>query len=102
MYLYFCITVHAFNNLQLQQQQMQGNSQLPQQYMQHQLSSQSQNSNRSIQQHDKISGGIMPDGSMSNTSRGNDQVFSPTIMLDINLHCSEDSFSPIACKLPMK
>ncbi|CAM8945847.1 unnamed protein product [Rhodiola kirilowii] len=61
--------------MKLQHQQMQGNSQLPQQYMQHPLSSQqSQNSNRGIQQQDKISGGMMADGSMSNTSRGNDQA----------------------------
>uniref|UniRef100_A0A7N0U6P9 Transcriptional corepressor LEUNIG n=1 Tax=Kalanchoe fedtschenkoi TaxID=63787 RepID=A0A7N0U6P9_KALFE len=62
-------------SLKMQQQQMQGNNQLPQQYMQHSLSSQqSQNANRGIQQQDKLSGGIMADGSMSNTSRGNDQV----------------------------
>uniref|UniRef100_A0A7N0TEU0 Transcriptional corepressor LEUNIG n=1 Tax=Kalanchoe fedtschenkoi TaxID=63787 RepID=A0A7N0TEU0_KALFE len=61
--------------MKLQQQQMQVNSQLPQQYIQHALSSQqSQNLNRGIQQQDKMSGGIMADGSMSNASRGNDQV----------------------------
>lgn len=60
---------------QQQQQQLQGNNQLPQQYMQHQLSSQpSQTSKRSTPQIDRINGGIMTDGSMSNTSRGNDQV----------------------------
>ncbi|CAM8983918.1 unnamed protein product [Rhodiola kirilowii] len=63
-------------NDMLMKQQMQGNNQMPQQYMQQQplSSQQSQNSNRGIQHHDKISGGIMGDGSMSNTSRGNDQV----------------------------
>ncbi|XP_044472129.1 transcriptional corepressor LEUNIG-like [Mangifera indica] len=62
--------------VKLQQQQIQNNQQL-QQYPQHPLSSQqSQNTNSSLPQQDKMmgAGSMTMDGSMSNTFQGNDQA----------------------------
>ncbi|XP_021911778.1 transcriptional corepressor LEUNIG-like isoform X2 [Carica papaya] len=61
--------------IKLQQQQLQNNSQLQQNYSQLPLSSQ-QSQNSILQQHDKMIGAsnMSVDGSMSNTFQGNDQV----------------------------
>lgn len=65
----------CLNISQLQQQQLQNNSQLQQNYSQLPLSSQ-QSQNSILQQHDKMIGAsnMSVDGSMSNTFQGNDQA----------------------------
>lgn len=75
-YLHVARSVYLLQTIAQFQQQQQNSSQ-QQQLQQHALSSQqSQSSNLHLHQQDKMGpGSVTMDGSMSNSFRGNDQVF---------------------------